>query len=710
MSTVRRAVLALSLLLAATAAVAAGPEPLAGGPWPRSWTEGSLTLSLYQPEVQRWEGSALTLRAAAQVKKGEKQTYGLVHLEARTEVDQARKLVRLAGVQVTRTEFPSVPEKEAHWKGLFGKHLADGWELPLDKLEADAAIAAAERARTALPARNDPPVLAFRTRPALLVLTDGEPAWRAVEGTGLERIVNTRPLVLRDPASGRVWLRLLDGWMTAAALDQPFALAPAGPPADLEKARAWAATQPQIDLLDGRPAPESAPPPGGPPPQAPPTLASGAPEILVARVPTELIVTEGEPQLEPVAGTALLTWKNTTADVLVDPASNALYVLVAGRWFTAATTAGPWRWVAPEALPAGFRTIPPGSAREAVLASIPGTSQAREAAIANQVPQTATVQRSQARFTPAYDGEPRLEPVAGTTLQYVLNAGTPVLRASDGRWYAVQDGVWFTAASAQGPWSAATSVPPEVYAIPPSSPVHAVTYVHVYDFTPEVIYVGYTPGYLGTYVGPGGVVYYGTGYPYRGWIGSTWWGPPVTYGYGVRVGWSAWGGWGLSVGWGWCPPGYGWGYGVAPYWGPTRSYRPAYAPPPRPGFNRPPPAARDSRGGAYGGWGAAVRPAMRPAPRPVEVSPRGPGSGARPPPAGARPPGRGFQSGAPPGRPAQGPPPPSARPGVSSAGPSHAAPAPRQEAAPAREPAHRPAAEPPARAPPLPRKGERERD
>jgi hypothetical protein len=694
MSRAPRAVLALFCLFAASAsASAAGPEPLSGGPWPRTWTEGALTLSLFQPEVQRWEGETLSMRAAAQVKKGEKQTYGIVHLEARTETDQARKLVRLVGVKVTGTEFPSVPEKESHWQGLFGKHVAGSWELPLEKLEADAAIAEAERARVAVPPRNDPPVFLFRTTPAMLVLLDGEPSWRAVDGTRLERIVNTRPLVLRDPASGRVWLRLLDGWMTAPALDQQYEVAGGDQPAELAKALAWATTQPQVDLLDGKPPPDAAPPPDGKKPLPPPTLARGAPEIVVSKTPTELIITDGDPVLEIIPGTTLVSWKNTTSDVLVDVATNQLYVLVAGRWFSAATTAGPWTYVEPAALPSQFGKIPPGSAREAVLSSVPGTSQAREAAIANQVPQTATVKRSEARFTPTYDGEPKLEPIEGTALRYVLNASTPVIEVAPDQWYAVQNGVWFTSASAQGPWIAATFVPPAVYTIPATSPVHAVTYVRVYDATPEVIYVGYTPGYLGTYVGPGGLVYYGTGYPYRGWLGWSWWGPPVSYGYGVRIGWSSWGGWGLSMGWGWRPPGYGWGYGVSPYWGPSGYYRPSYQPAPYRGYGRPPAPAPYYRGGAYRSWGAAVTPMARPVPRPPAGYPR--------PPAGAP------RQGSVLGRPGAPHPPPAARPGPPApmqrpgAVPGHAPGGQRQAApqAPARhsEPApepHRPPHQP----------------
>jgi hypothetical protein len=66
----------------------------------------------------------------------------------------------------------------------------------------------------------------------------------------------------------------------------------------------------------------------------------------------------------------------------------------------------------------------------------------------------------------------------------------------------------------------------------------------VYGDTPTVVYVGYTPGYLGTVVTPSGVVVYGTGYVYQPWIGTVWYAPPVTYGvaavpvYNPAVGWA----------------------------------------------------------------------------------------------------------------------------------------------------------------------------
>jgi len=51
-----------------------------------------------------------------------------------------------------------------------------------------------------------------------------------------------------------------------------------------------------------------------------------------------------------------------------------------------------------------------------------------------------------------------------------------------------------------------------------------VTYVKVYNSTPEVVYVGYTPGYYGTVVSANTTtVVYGTGWYYPPYIGSGVW-------------------------------------------------------------------------------------------------------------------------------------------------------------------------------------------
>jgi hypothetical protein len=240
-------------------------------------------------------------------------------------------------------------------------------------------------------------------------------------------------------------------------------------------------------------------------------------------------------------------------------------VLLSGRWFEASSLDGPWSFVPQAELTADFRDIPDDSPKENVKASVAGTPQAEEAVIANSIPQTAVVERAGAEFAPTIDGEPQWEPIEETSLAYVKNSPAPMIRVAPDRYYAVHNGVWFTAAAVDGPWTAAVEVPEEIYEIPASSPLHYVTYVRIYDSNDETVLVGYTPGYYGTVVSDK-VVVYGTGYTYSPWIGSYWYGYPSTWGYSCGITYSPWGGWAFTFGvaWAW---GY-WGSWYAPYYPP----------------------------------------------------------------------------------------------------------------------------------------------
>ncbi len=235
---------------------------------------------------------------------------------------------------------------------------------------------------------------------------------------------------------------------------------------------------------------------------------------------------------------------NTDADLIRD-AGGSVYALLAGRWFRAAALAGPWSYVASRDLPAEFRRIPPDSRAGVVLASVAGTSQAREAAIAAGIVHTATVPRVNGpAFVPVFDGAPQLRAVEGTALQAVANSPTPILRSPDGAFHAVRAGVWFHATDAAGPWYVAPAVPAEIYAIPVSSPLHFVTYVRIFNSNASVVRTGYTPGYLGAVVNREGVLVYGTGYAYPSWAGTAWYPSPPTWGVAAQpvhnpaTGWS----------------------------------------------------------------------------------------------------------------------------------------------------------------------------
>jgi hypothetical protein len=237
---------------------------------------------------------------------------------------------------------------------------------------------------------------------------------------------------------------------------------------------------------------------------------------------------------------------------------------------------------------------------------VAGTPEAEEAVLDAQLPQTAAVERGPVDIEVEYDGEPDFEPVDGTDeLRYAANSGATVLQ-SDRRYYLVEDGVWYVSDTPNGPWQVSAYRPAAVNAIAPTSPVYNVRYVYIYDRTPSMVYVGYTPGYLGSYVYYNTVVY-GTGWYYRPWVSPYYYYPrPSTWGY--HVGYNPWSGWsyGLSWNWGWFGGSYAswspyyasyysggywhhdhyWHHRHYSYWGP-RGYRP-----------RPP---RHYRGHYYGG-------------------------------------------------------------------------------------------------------------
>ena len=155
--------------------------------------------------------------------------------------------------------------------------------------------------------------------------------------------------------------------------------------------------------------------------------------------------------------------------------------------------------------------------------------QAKEAVLETYIPQTATVKRSEAKVAVTYDGNPKFAKIEGTDMHYAVNTSFSVIQYGS-KFYCCDNGVWFMSGYATGPWEVCVAVPQAVYTIPPSCPIYNVKYVRVYSSTPEVVYVGYTPGYTGCYV-YGGTVVYGTGYVYPGWHGTVYYPQPVTYGY-----------------------------------------------------------------------------------------------------------------------------------------------------------------------------------
>jgi hypothetical protein len=574
------------LAQAAPAATTAAAADLPADPWPRVVDLSSGQVLVYQPQVNTWTDNKISFRSALAIKPtgAKEEAFGVIFATARTQVDKVARTVVFENLQITKSDFPTLPNRGAAYTAElateFGKSIRT---ISLDRLQSSLALAGVKP--PTVPVQNNPPQVIVSNSPAILVPIDGAPVWKTVPNhSRAKRVINTRALILQGGLTDALYMHVYDGWLTASSIGGPWAQAFMGP---LVQNEANAIAQElgksgAVDLLDG-----------GPKANPKPSLGNGVPTIYTSQVPTELIVFKGQPDFVPIIGTQLLWASNTTSDILIDTSNSNYYALLAGRWFRSAALTGPWTFVASDALPPDFAKIPAASLAGAVLPTVAGTPQAQEAAIQNAIPQTATVPlKNGPKFTPSFDGPPQYDQIPGTPLTYVVNSSEPVIQVTGTSYYAVTAGVWFTATQLTGPWVVASSVPAVIYSIPPSSPIYYVTYVRIYEATPQYVYVGYTPGYLGTVISPYGTVVYGTGYAYAPWIGAAWYPPPYTYGVAAAPIYNPWVGYS-----------YGFAMGLAtaawtePYWG-GAYYHPGYWG----GY----PCCASASANVYGHWGATT--------------------------------------------------------------------------------------------------------
>ena len=479
--------------LAALALLALGaPVRAADSGWPRQFDSPSGPFVIYQPQPEDLDGDLLACRTAFSLQKSADAPpiFGVLWFTEHIQIDRDSSTVMGRDLDVTKVRLPGITQAEAGRYEKLIESEANEWDLSgsLDELKAGLAATEQERASVA-GLDNTPPVIRFVYERAFLVLYDGPPALEPIEGSRLERVANTPYAVVHDPASREYYLSGANLWYQAKDPLGPWRAIPR-PPAAVR-----ALVPPDTSIDDQAQGP--------------------APRVLTATVPTELIAIDGQPRYAPLVGDELLYVTNTESDVVRMVSTQALYLLISGRWYTAATPDGPWTFVRGDQLPAVFSEVPPDSPKGNILASVAGTDQADDAVADAEIPQTSAIRRDASDFYVTYDGEPEFEPIEGTNLQYAVNTDAEVIFA-DGRYYACDQGVWYIADDPEGPWQVSETRPVGVERIPPSCPVYDVRYVYIYDVTPDYVYCGYLPGYLGCYPYYGTVVY-GTGYRYRPW-------------------------------------------------------------------------------------------------------------------------------------------------------------------------------------------------
>jgi hypothetical protein len=480
-----------ALAVAASLAVAIPAQAEDPG-WPRQFDSSSGSFVIYQPQPENLDGDVLSGRAAFSLQKSgaASPTFGVLWYTEQIAIDRDSSTVDARSLDVTKVRLPGITSDEENRYETLIETEATGWDLSGSLEELQAGLAAAEQERASVAGLdNAPPKILFQDHRAILVVYDGAPILEPIEGSKLQRAVNTPYAVVFDPRTRSYYLNGANLWYRAKEPLGPWSSISSPPAAVRDIVPPDTSSNDQVE---------------GPPP-----------EVLTATEPTELIATDGPPRYAPLVEDELLYLTNTESDVVLEVSTQFLYVLISGRWFRAPSTDGPWTFVRGDELPAGFKRVPLDSPKGNILASVAGTDQAEDAIADAEIPQTSAIQRSDRSFQVTYDGDPDFEPIEGTDLQYAVNTDAEIILA-DGRYYACDQGVWYISDYPEGPWYVSDTRPLGVEDIPPSCPVYDVRYVYIYDSTPDVVYVGYTPGYLGCYPYYGTVVY-GTGYRYGTW-------------------------------------------------------------------------------------------------------------------------------------------------------------------------------------------------
>jgi hypothetical protein len=494
-----------SLIEGTAAKSTTGSDQSGNTGWPRERYQDGTKLIIYQPQVDDWKNfQELTWRMAVSLTpKAGKEVVGVVEMKGNTDIDNVAKVVVITNPEVTGAYFPSLDQATKEKMEQLFKTLVP----PTVSISLHLLIASTPKKETpaGVQLSNDPPKIFVGYRPSILLSMDGEPVLSEVPNTSLKFVANTHWPLFFNAGASTYYLAVDQQWLTASSLEGQWSATKKLPP-DMSKVaqdKEWSALKKIIP---------------------PPAKSAGVtPDVFYSDKPAEVILFDGQPVYTQIPDTQLTYATNTSSVVFVFTPTQQFYYLTAGRWFRANDLQGPWTYATPD-LPPDFGKIPLTSPASAILASVPGTDEAKDAVLLAQVPTTITVKPAEAaaKVKVAYAGDPKFEPIKGTSMEYATNSHDKVIKVGD-VYYLCLQGVWFMSPNSQGPWTTCTSVPQEIYTIPPSSPVYNVTYVTQTANPDGTVQASYTAGYLGAFIlgaATGAIIANGSGY---------WW-PPYCYG------------------------------------------------------------------------------------------------------------------------------------------------------------------------------------
>ncbi|HEX4849277.1 MAG TPA: hypothetical protein VFV08_00660, partial [Puia sp.] len=376
--------------------------------WPKIITAADGTvIKIYQPEPESFAGNILKFRSAISVSENgtEDPVFGTFWSTAKMQTDRDNRQMNIESMKVTDIKIPAVTDQN---KIEFVRSTLE-YQFPdaAGQLSLDEILTSLDQNLQETKLSDDistkPPKVIYTSQPSMLVLIDGAPKLQRNQDWNLDVVINS-PFTIIKNDDGQYYLYGNHHWYVAPSATGPYQYTNDNVPNNLHNIEASLNSNPNYNNGNN---PQGNNPQGNNPPPNAPQNDYAVTNIIVSTEPTELVQSDGEPNFSPIEGTSLLYMKNSNNDIFMDVNSQNYFVLISGRWFRSRTLGGNnWEFIPADKLPPDFAKIPEGSPKDNVLASVAGTSAAREAVMDAQIPQTAKVDRRTATTNVTYNGQP----------------------------------------------------------------------------------------------------------------------------------------------------------------------------------------------------------------------------------------------------------------------------------------------------------------
>jgi hypothetical protein len=199
-------------------AIGAHPPVKADIDWPQEVITDEGKIIAYQPQPEKLEGNQLFGRSAISIelKKQADPVFGVFWFKARIDTDHDSGTATIHNLEVTRVRWPDSKDAgEQRLTRIIENAIPKtGFEISLERLSASLASAEQEE-KSLADLKNDPPIIIFQQKLAVLLFFDGEPRFAAIENSHYQRAVNTPFLVVRDKNNRQVYLSNGDNWYSA---------------------------------------------------------------------------------------------------------------------------------------------------------------------------------------------------------------------------------------------------------------------------------------------------------------------------------------------------------------------------------------------------------------------------------------------------------------------------------------------------------------